>query len=71
MGTDALSCSFLHLHYRKLSFLQVDCSAHYLFHAFFLLDLFFDPEDGNDMFLQNVGCLSTEYKALYLKNCGM
>jgi hypothetical protein len=28
-------------------------SACYLLHAGFLLGLFFDPEDGNDMFLQN------------------
>jgi hypothetical protein len=27
----------------------------------FLLDLFFDPEDGGDMFLRNVCCLSTDY----------
>jgi hypothetical protein len=25
------------------------------FHAGFLFDLFFDPEDGSDTFLQNVG----------------
>jgi hypothetical protein len=25
------------------------------FHAGFLLGLFFDPEDGSDMFLRNVG----------------
>jgi hypothetical protein len=25
------------------------------FHAGFLLDLFFDPEDGGGMFLRNVG----------------
>jgi hypothetical protein len=30
---------------------------------FFLLGLFFDPEDG-DMFLRKVGWLSNEYKAL-------
>jgi hypothetical protein len=33
--------------------------------AGFLLDLLFDPEDGGDMFLRNVGRLSTEYTALY------
>jgi hypothetical protein len=25
------------------------------FHVGFLLDLFFDPEDGGDMFLGNIG----------------
>jgi hypothetical protein len=35
------------------------------FHAGFLLGLFFDPEDGGDMLLRNVGRLSTDYKALY------
>jgi hypothetical protein len=25
----------------------------------------FDPEDGGDMFLRNVGSYSTDYKALY------
>jgi hypothetical protein len=27
--------------------------------------LFFDPEDGGDIFFQNVGWLSTDYMALY------
>jgi hypothetical protein len=35
------------------------------FHAGFLLNLFFDPEDGGDMFLRNVGWHSTDYTALY------
>jgi hypothetical protein len=26
-------------------------------------NFFFDPEDGGDMFLRNVGCISTDYKA--------
>jgi hypothetical protein len=30
-------------------------SACYLLHAGFLLDLFFDPEDGGNMFPRNVG----------------
>jgi hypothetical protein len=28
-----------------------------------LLNLFSDPEDGGDMFLRNVGCISTDYTA--------
>jgi hypothetical protein len=35
------------------------------FHASFLLDLFFDPEDGGDMFLWKVGWLSMDYTALH------
>jgi hypothetical protein len=30
-----------------------------------LLDLFFDSEDGGNMFLQNISWLSTDYMALY------
>jgi hypothetical protein len=33
----------------------------------FLLGLSFDPEDGRHMFLRNVGRLSTDYTALYLR----
>jgi hypothetical protein len=36
-------------------FWQADCSVCYMLHAGFLLGLFFDPEDGGDMFLRNVG----------------
>jgi hypothetical protein len=35
------------------------------FQAGFLLGLFFDPEDGDDMFLRNVSWPSTDYTALY------
>jgi hypothetical protein len=43
----------LHLKRRicQASFLQEHCSACYLLHAGFLLGLFFNPEDGGDMFL--------------------
>jgi hypothetical protein len=38
------------------------------FHAGFFLGLFFfGPEDGGDMFLRYVGCLSTDYMALYAR----
>jgi hypothetical protein len=26
-----------------------------------LVEIFFDPEDGGDMFLRNVGCISKDY----------
>jgi hypothetical protein len=39
----------LHLQGRKISLLGT------CFHASFLLGLFFDPKDGGDMFLRNVG----------------
>jgi hypothetical protein len=35
------------------------------FYSGFLLMLFFDPEDGGDIFLLNVGWLSTDYTVLY------
>jgi hypothetical protein len=37
-------------------------SAWYLLHAGFCLA---DPENGGDMLLLNVGCLSTDYKTFY------
>jgi hypothetical protein len=36
------------------------------FHARFLLGLIFDPEDGADMCLRNVSCLSKDYMELCL-----
>jgi hypothetical protein len=36
-----------------------------LFHLSLLLGLFFDPEDGGEMFFGNFGWLSTDYMALY------
>jgi hypothetical protein len=35
------------------------------FHTVFLFGLFCDPEDGGDMFLRNIGWLSTDCTALY------
>jgi hypothetical protein len=40
-------------------------SAYYLLHAGFLRGLFFDPDDGGDMFLRNVCSFSTDFTALY------
>jgi hypothetical protein len=40
-------------------------SASYLLYAAFLLDLFFNHEDGGDMFFRNVGWHSADYAALY------
>jgi hypothetical protein len=41
------------------------CEEFYLLVYNFLLGLFFDPEDEGDIFLRNVGWLSTDYTALY------
>jgi hypothetical protein len=38
----------------------------HLLACWFLLNYFFDPEDGGDMFLRNVGFNSTDYTASYL-----
>jgi hypothetical protein len=40
---------------------------YWLFHAGLLFNLFFDAEDGDDIFLQKVGWLLTDYKALYCR----
>jgi hypothetical protein len=34
-------------------------------HAIIFFGLLFSPEDGGDMFLQNVGLLFPDYRALY------
>jgi hypothetical protein len=39
-----------------------------LLHAGIFLGLFFNPEDGSDMFLRNTGRLSTDYMMLYSRN---
>jgi hypothetical protein len=39
------------------------------FHAGFLLGLFFDHNNEGDIFLRNVGWLSTDYTALYPRRC--
>jgi hypothetical protein len=36
-------------------------------HAGFLLDLFFDPEDGDDMLLRNICRFSTVYTVISQK----
>jgi hypothetical protein len=44
-----------------------DCEAgnNFLLHNDFLMDLFFDPEDGSYLLLRNVRWLSPDYTALY------
>jgi hypothetical protein len=52
-----------------ISILSVSVENRTLFaisiHTGFLFSLFFNPEDGGDMFLRNVGLLSMDYTALY------
>jgi hypothetical protein len=59
----------LHLQGRRLSqplnSMNQTGSACCLLHAGFLLGLLFDPENRDDMFLRNVGWLSTVYTALH------
>jgi hypothetical protein len=50
-GTDLLSCIFLY----NPKLWEDHCSAYYLLHFDFLLGLLFDPENGGNMFHQNVG----------------
>jgi hypothetical protein len=50
---------------QETSVRQIACgSACYLLHTVILLG-FFDPEEGGDMFLRNVGSLSTDYTSLH------
>jgi hypothetical protein len=44
---------------------EFESTACYLLHDGFFLGLFFDREDGVDMFLRNFGALSTDYTGLY------
>jgi hypothetical protein len=37
----------------------------YILYAFFMLDLIFDPYDGDSIFLRSVSGLSAYYTALY------
>jgi hypothetical protein len=57
----AIPTCFLH----NPKFYKADCSSRYLSQAGFLLGIFFDSEDGEDIFLWNVGFLPTDYIALY------
>jgi hypothetical protein len=44
---------------------QVASSDNCLLHVGFLLGLFFSPEDGGNMILQNTGCLLTDDMTLH------
>lgn len=54
--------SFLQQPYANGALFAID-----LFHAGFLLGLFFGPEEGDERFFQNVGSLSTEIMTLRLR----
>jgi hypothetical protein len=56
----------LHLQGWRISWAGNQRESRWLcFHAGFLLGLFFNPEDGGNMFLRNFGWFSTDYTALY------
>jgi hypothetical protein len=48
-------------------FLEAYCTAYYMLHSGFFVSVFFDPEDGSDIFLRNVGWLSTDYTTSYAR----
>jgi hypothetical protein len=56
----SLPLSHIIRNFGKLNVLPATC-----FLSGFLLGLFFDPYDGGDTFLRNVGWLSTDYTALH------
>jgi hypothetical protein len=67
---DFISCSIWSSHsggYEEFYLLGYNAVAMFVicFHATFLFGLFFDLKDGGDMFLRNVGWLSTDDTALY------
>jgi hypothetical protein len=41
--------------------------ACHLLHVCLLPDLLFDPEDGSDIFLRNVGCLPSASTVLFIR----
>jgi hypothetical protein len=59
---DGILLDFLYGHFPRVCFGN-EGRACYLPHASFLL--FFDPENGGDVFLRNVAWLSTDYMFLY------
>jgi hypothetical protein len=64
MGAESLDCN-LPLVYTILWFLRAIHFTCCLLRAGFLLGLYFDPEDGRDMFLRFIGRLSLDKAALY------
>jgi hypothetical protein len=62
----------LHLQDRKISQARnqheavgKQSRASHLLHVYILLRLFFDPEDGGDLFLRNVNWLSEDLRSLF------
>jgi hypothetical protein len=51
--------------YRRVLCWKLNHFPCYLLHDGFLRGICFDPEDGCDMFLRNIGWLSTDYTAPY------
>jgi hypothetical protein len=64
IGTEVLSSICLLFSYIILNLGKPIALLATCFYAGFVLGLFFDPENGGDMFLLNVGRLSADYTAL-------
>jgi hypothetical protein len=58
----------LHFQVLRISQARYQRGATKLLYVGFLIGLFFDTEDGEDIFIRNVGLLSTDYRALYHRN---
>jgi hypothetical protein len=70
-GNDEILRRIWRSHSRVVCWKSIDVSEEHVallatcFHAGFLLGLFFEPENGGDMFLWNVSWLLRDYTALY------
>jgi hypothetical protein len=63
-----VNMSLIYIFFIRYSCLHKERAASYLLHAALLFGLFFNPEDGGDIFLLNFGLFSE--KSLHNHRCG-